>query len=192
MLHRNPITRIAIPVIAVVAFALTGCVDNSGGEAPAGEATDFEIAIESPDLACGSFEDSAHLIAEDADVDTFLEACDEILSENSTIADDLRAELALLDEGQALVIISAVLGGCLGDWQIEAVHIDGETLRPWMLKADASYGRRDVGCTADIGQAHQVLRVDGAAAATSVELTVGIYNPNLPGAPESTQDEVAE
>jgi hypothetical protein len=193
MNHRNSIARFAPPVVALVAFAMTGCADNSGGAPPAGEAKTFEIAIESPDLACGTYEDAASIIVTDADVDAFLAACEAIIEDDATIVDDLRAEVADLTEDQALVVISVVLGGCLGDWQVEAVHMDGDTLRPWIYKADSAYGRNDIGCTADIGEAHTILRVDDAASATSIEMTVGVYNPDLPGAPESTQgDEATE
>ncbi len=190
MLHRTPIARFAVPAIALVAFAMTGCtVDNSGGEPPAGDPIEFEIAIESPDLVCESFEDGAELIVDQDGIDAFIEACGtELIGDESTIADDLALQLAELEEGQGLLVVSAQLGGCLGEWEIAAVHLDADILRPWMLKADTSYGREDVACTADIGQDHQVLIVDAADRVASVELTVGVYNPDLPGAPGADED----
>lgn len=193
MQHRTPFARIAVPAFALVAFAMTGCtVDNSGGEPPAGDPIEFEIAIEDPDLFCDAFEDAAELIVDADGVDAFIEACGaELIGDESTIADDLNAQLSELEEGEGLLIVSAQLGGCLGAWEIAAVHLDGDILRPWMLKADSSYGRQDVGCTADIGQDHRVLVVDGADEVASVELTVGIYNPDLPGAPSPANEDQA-
>ena len=191
MLHRNPVARLVLPAFTAVAFALTGCaVDNSGGEPPAGETVEFEVAIANAGFFCEDTSDAAHLIKDEAGIDAFIEACgEEVLGDEATIEEDLIAELALLEDGQALVLVSAELGGCLGPWAVDSVYMDGEILRPWMLKGDSAYGRTDMACTADIGQDHQVLRVDGAAAATSIELTVGIYNPDLPGAPYAVVDD---
>ena len=60
MRYPNALASVALPTFALVAFALTGCmVDNSGGPPPAGDAIEFEVAIESPDLLCNSFADEA-------------------------------------------------------------------------------------------------------------------------------------
>jgi hypothetical protein len=185
MRYPNSFASVALPTFALVAFALTGCmVDNSGGPPPAGDPIEFEVAIESPDLFCNSFADEATLLRSAADVDTFIEACGtELVGAESNIAEDLNAEIAELAEGQAVLIVSAQLGGCLGEWRIESIHLDGDVLRPWMLKADSSFGPQQVACDSDIGQDHQVLTVDDTAGVESVELAVGFFNPELPGAP---------
>lgn len=188
MPHSAPVARLTASAFAFVALALAGCpVDNSGGPPPAGDTVTFEIASEAPGHFCDSFADEAYLLRSTEDIDAYLEACNAFPDGSEDIEAALDAEVEALLDGQAVLLVSAQLGGCLGDWHIESVHLDGETLRPWMLKDDGAYGRTDVACTADIGQGHQILIVDDVADAADVELTVGHYNADLPGAPTAAE-----
>ena len=96
------------------------------------------------------------------------------------------AELDAGEPGDVLVFVEGSAGGCIGDAWIEDVTLDGDVLRPWLLKEDTSYGMENVGCTADWGVSQHLLRVSGADAADSIELQLGVFNPELPGAPTTS------
>ena len=181
--HRTPPSA---GLALAFAFLLGGCiVDNSGGPPPGGDAIDFEVALVGPSYFCAQMEDQAHLIADSEGLDAFIDSCDPGEAADIDAVDQaLGEQLEALEEGQALLVVNTILGGCFGDWRVEAVHRDGDTLRPWVLKADTAYGQQSTGCPADIGQGNEVLVVEGASDATAVELTVGVYNPDLPGSPD--------
>ena len=175
-----------------LALILGGCmVDNSGGPPPGGDALDFEVSLVGPSYFCAEMEDQAHLITDSEDLDAFIDSCDPgEAADSDAVGEALGEQVEALEEDQALLVVNTILGGCFGDWHVEAVHRDGDTLRPWVLKADSAYGQQNIDCPADIGQGNEVLVVEGASDTIEVELTVGIYNPDLPGGPvEATAPE---
>jgi hypothetical protein len=174
---------------ALCLAALVGCapVDNSGGEPPTGDPLGFEVLTPPGDLFCDALADSAALMVDEAGIDAMLEACSVSFdgAENPQPRADLVAALDAGDAGDVLVYAVGSAGGCIGEAWIEDVTLDGEVLRPWMIKEDSSYGRVDVACTTDYGLSNHLVRVSGAEAATSAELHIGVFNPELPGGPES-------
>ena len=171
--------------IAVLVLLLTGCVDNSGGPPPPG--IDLEIEhplIEVPSVFCETPDDEAMLLDDMTDADAWLAGCQE-----GTARDELRTQIETtitgLDANARLIAASIVGGGCVGGWSLFGIHLDDTTLRPWILKEDTSYGRSQVACTADIWWQtdYWLVRGDGVGDADAVELWVGVYNPDLPGAP---------
>ena len=164
-----------LSVFALFAF-LTACVpvDNSGGEPPAGDTASFELIDAEP--FCGGFGDEAWLIATEEDKAAVLEDC---TAEPDALEAELDALLAELTEDQVIVFFTVQLGGCLQGHSLRGVYSEGETIRPWIIKQDTSYGVPDTACTSDIGEATGLLVVDDASEATSAELHVGIINPDL-------------
>jgi len=166
---------------ALCLLPLAACtpVDNSGGDPPAGDSMEFAL-VGSPAGFCEAMDEAA-LIGVQADIEDWVEGCD--------FADDMRADLetahGALEAEQALVIVSAQLGGCLGDFEVVGVYEDGDQLNVWMLKEDTAYGKTNVACNDDLGEGHALIVVEDAADALSVSLTVGIWNPQLPGGPAS-------
>lgn len=158
-------------------LVLAGCVDNSAGDPPPGEEVGFED-LDSPGFFCGLFRDEAWLIVDEADIDGLEADCPD---GPDTAA--LRTTLAATDPADALVVFTLAKGGCVGEHDIVSVYRDGDTVRPWIWQADSSYGRPRTACTADLGEAIEVLRVDGAGDAADAALHIGTYNPDLPGAP---------
>lgn len=174
----NQATALAFSLLLLV--AAPGCepVDNTGGEAPDGVALSFLVDAE-PSLFCGGM-DAAAFIDDGEDADAWLSQCDD-----SEFARDLIDErLSTLEDGQALIAVSAQLGGCTQDFYVHGVYLDGDALRVWILKQDTSYGRANVACTADIGEGHALVVVDDADDATSIDVHVSAYNPELPGGPD--------
>ena len=113
--------------------ALVACgVDNTGGPMPDGDALEFTALALDAGFGCGSFEDAAHLIASGDDIDAFLEGCADFADDADQRA-ALEAEVAELVDGEILVAITVVLGGCLGDYAVEGIFVDGDILRPWLL-----------------------------------------------------------
>ena len=92
--------------------------------------------------------------------------------------------------GDLLVGVDIAQGGCLGAWDVIGAYEDGDALHIWMLLDDAAYGRDDVGCTADYGEAHEVHRVSALTGTpSSVDLTIGRWNSELPGSPYGDSEE---
>jgi len=172
------------PLLPLVFLVACSQVDNSGGPPPSGDSVSF-VDLDLPtDFFCESMADDAVMVAVEADMDALFEACFPL----AVIAGEARQPwldlLAATDAEDALVFAVGSAGGCIGDAWIEDIKLDGSTLRPWMLKEDSSYGRNQVACTADWGISQHLVRVEGAAAADSIELTLGVFNPELPGAPD--------
>jgi hypothetical protein len=167
--------------LALSFLALAACtpVDNSGGPPPDGDSVAFEVVAE-PAAFCEAQDDAA-LLRSQADMDAWLEGC--------SFGDDpravLEAALAEVEAGETLVIVSAQLGGCLMGFEVSGVFVDSDTLNIWMLKQDSSYGRTQVACTADLGEGHTLLVVQDAEDTQDIALTVGVWNPELPGGPVS-------
>ena len=174
-------TRSAPLALCFLALAACSPVDNSGGDPPAGDAVPFSI-IGEPSGFCDA-RDDAELLRTADDIDAWIGDCE--------FADDMRSDLedalAELEADETLVIVSAQLGGCLMGFEVEGVFVDGTQLNVWMLKQDSSYGRTQVACTDDLGEGHALLVVDDASDVDAIELTVGVWNPQLPGGP--AQDE---
>jgi len=172
-------------VLACSFAALTGCVDNSGGPAPEGtELEEFSPAAgDAGGLFCEFFRDDAFLLVDRAAVEDFF--ANECAGNEAAVEDELATIADGLEEGEALVVVSIQLGGCLGEWGVHGFYEseDGSTVTAWVLRADSSYGRTNWACTDDIGGAIGVYRVMGAADATEADIVIGTYNPDLPGAP---------
>ncbi len=175
-------------VALVALLLLTACteLDNTGGPIPDGTPLSFEV-IDAPEgLSCGNYSDTALLVRSEADVDDFLEGCAGLGEPPEGMRDALLTKLDETAQGDALLIATVVLGGCLGDYSFDGVFLDGELLRPWLLKEDSSFGRPDVACTEDIGEAVHLLRAVEADQAMSASIEVGVWNPELPGGPDAT------
>jgi hypothetical protein len=174
----------AVGVWAVLAACGLG-VDNSGGEAPPGTSTPF-AAVDAAGWDCDPFLTSINsdtLVQDDLQADAFVTAqCEG----RTTARDWLRARVASLDvaKGQVLMITTLGFGGCQAEPRLKDVMLDGDTVRPWFLQANVAYGRANVSCTEELRVAVRIWTVDGARAATRAERTVGVYNPDLPNAPE--------
>jgi hypothetical protein len=99
--------------------------------------------------------------------------------------DELVATADALEDTEAIVILSVQPGGCLGEYGVFGFYLseDEATVTGWVKRSDSSYGRQNVGCNADIGEAIEVWRVLGAAGASDAAILVGTYNSDLPGAP---------
>ncbi len=172
---------------ALVLLALTGCagVDNSGGEPPPGT----DVSIESPlgldaiSPCVGGGQDCALLLDDEAAVDTWLAEC---ASQDTTAQRDaLVAAIDDLDDSQRLVGVRVVLGGCVQQWSFRGIYLDDNRLNVWILKEDTSYGLASADCTDDIGwdEGYWIAAEADVSAVTEATLTVGVYNPDLPGAP---------
>ncbi len=166
--------RFPLPLALSALLAACVPVDNSGGEPPDGESATFELLDAEP--VCGAFTDQAFLIVTEDDKDAALEACPD---DPDGLEAELDARLAELTEDQAIVFFQVALGGCLQGHSLRGVYVEDDTVRPWIIKQDTSYGVPDVACTADLGEATGLLIVDGAAEATGAELHIGIINPDL-------------
>lgn len=178
--------HLALPLLALLALPACSTVDNTGGPPPEGSALAFEV-LDAPDgFWCQAVIDDAALITDEASIDALIDACEVDVDGVQTQArQDLLDALNGGDPGDVLVYAEGSAGGCIGQAWIEDVTLDGDVLRPWMLKEDSSYGRYDVACTADFGLSTHLVRVSGAEEATSAELHLGIFNPELPGAPSA-------
>lgn len=174
--------RVALLASLLLLVACTE-LDNSGGQAPDGTPLSFEVIDAPAGLACGNWADTAILIRNAADVDDFLEGCAALDVVPDGVREALLTELDETTQGDALLIATVALGGCLGDYSFDGVFLDDDLVRPWLLKEDASYGRPDVACTADIGEAIHLLRAVDADEAMAASIEVGVWNPELPGGP---------
>ncbi len=177
--------RLLSVIIAITALGLAGCPDNSGGLPPDGTALEeyTSAALEAGSLFCGQFTDDAFLIHDGAEAQAFLDS--DCTQADQAAADELVATADALEEDEAIVILSIQLGGCLGEYGVFGFYLsdDESTVTGWVKRSDSSYGRQNVGCNADIGEAIEVWRVMGAAVATDAAILVGTYNAELPGAP---------
>ncbi len=176
-------------VLALSLITAAGCsqVDNSGGEPPAGEALQFTITGEASAF-CESV-DAVRFVDAQEDIDAWIDGCQ---AENEETRDQIEEAFANLAQGESLVIVSAQLGGCIGEYTISGAFLEDETLHMWMLKEDYAHGRANASCPADEGQAHALVVVEGADEALDIDLTVGRYNPDLPGSPGRIMDDSAE
>lgn len=176
-------TQLTLPSLLATLFAVThastGCapVDNSGGPPP--EGTELDIEVLALPGTCGTFQSDVFLVKDQATLDGFFAACD--------VGDASRAQWqtatdALADD-EVLAYANVQLGGCLGAFAIEGAFLDGTTLHAWVLRQDFAYGKPDAACTDDIGEGPASMKVIGAQAATTAELTIGDFNPELSGAP---------
>ena len=165
---------------------LAACVplDNTGGPIPEGTPLSFEVLAAPDALSCGNYQDTALLLRREADVDDFLEGCASLDGVPEALRDDLLADLDETAEGDALLVATVVLGGCLGDYSFDGVYLDGDLLRPWLVKQDSSYGRPNTTCTEDIGEAIHLIRAAQGADAMVASIEVGVWNPELPGGPD--------
>ncbi|MCO4769800.1 MAG: hypothetical protein KDA24_07185 [Deltaproteobacteria bacterium] len=168
-------TTLALCLLSLTAACAP--VDNSGGEPPAGEALQFEVVGE-PSIFCQA-QDSAKFIDSDEDIDSWMEGC----TDQEDARADIEAAFAGLLENETLIMVSAQLGGCIQDFDVAGVYLDGAELNVWMLKEDTSYGRNNIACTDDLGEGQSMIVVEGAADAETIEMLVGIWNPELPGGP---------
>ncbi|MCO4769799.1 MAG: hypothetical protein KDA24_07180 [Deltaproteobacteria bacterium] len=173
--------------LAALALAapLVGCADNSGGPPPDGTALEefTSIAMDPGGLFCDFFRDDAFLIHDGSEAADFL--ANDCAGNNQEVQDAVVAVADDLEEGEAIVVVSVQLGGCLGEWGVHGFYMseDESTVTAWVLRGDSAYGKQNVACPADIGGAIELYRVMDAAAATEADILVGPYNPGLPGAP---------
>jgi len=173
--------RFSIPLLGLFAVATlaAGCIDNSGGPPPPGDKLEYE-RVSFLGMACGRYQDKAWLIEDQAGLDAYWGGCEFIANDDRQTVEAAVADLA---EGDVLLGLDVELGGCIGETAFMGAYKEGDTLHAWLLKGNSAYGRGDVACTADIGEAHEVVRVFGAGEVADVDITVGIFNPDLPGAP---------
>ena len=172
---------LALPLLSMCLF-LTGCpsVPNDGGDLPEGMAMEYEFIGVPSNAFCGAFQEGSLIIRSEQDINEVIDSC-------SDGAEELEATLlnALddLSDQQTLVFISVARGGCIQGHDLPMVALDGETLRPWLLKDSSAYGRTDPACPADLGEALELIAVWDIEEASDVQLTVGVWNSNLPGSP---------
>ena len=146
---------------------------------PPGESVPFEpIAVSG--LSCGRFVDSATLIETTEDLDAFLADCPQS-DEDGEASAALAEAVSGLSDNEQLVVVSIALGGCIQEYHLLDVTLDGATLHPWISKVDTSVGQPDVACTADVGEANEVLVVE--ADAEDAEVHVTSFNPDAPDNP---------
>jgi len=178
----SPRLFFATSLLVTLVCTLCACdpLANDGGDLPPGAFADFAILDVPADLHCGFFEDGVVAIRDQEDVDEVVAACAE---EADGLASFLAEELASTSHDQQLIFITVGLGGCIAGHDLPIVALDDGVIRPWLLKNNTAYGKPEVACTADVGEALELLRVDEAGEATSAELTVGVWNSELPGSP---------
>lgn len=166
----------------VALLGALGCpgIDNSGGLPPGGEELEWE-RVGYPSLFCDDFTTRAVLLTDAAATASWIAGC------GATDGDDPTAmvEAALAENGpdDVLVAVHVTVGGCIAESGLVGMYLDGTVLRPWVLVGDSSYGQDGAACPADIGLSIELARALGGATATSAEVKVGTYNPDLPGAP---------
>jgi hypothetical protein len=173
-------TPLALMSLVVLAHVTTGCapVDNSGGPPPAGDALELEL-LDLPGT-CGTFQSDAFLVKDQATLDAFFASCD--IPDASRAAWQTAVDALAADEG--VVYANVQLGGCLGAFAIEGAFLDGTTVNAWVLRQDFAHGKPNTACTDDIGEGAASMKVTGVGAATDAALTIGDFNPELPGAPQ--------
>jgi hypothetical protein len=176
-MSRTSFTLSAIAALSLL-LGCTQAVDNSGGPPPDGDSISYAVIGNAP--ACGSFEERADLITDETSIDAWLERCE---ASSETAREDLIAMTEDLADDESLVILAAVVGGCIGDVSVYGAYLEGDVVRPWILIADGTYGRNDIACTAEIGALIIAIAVTDERSSTSAELHVGRYNPDLPNGP---------
>jgi hypothetical protein len=160
------------PILLII---LAACiVDNSGGDAPIGDTASFHVV--DTDSSCGVFDDTATLVRNADEAHAAGETCS---ADGDLVTDRLTDALDLLPEGDALVFVTIALGGCLEGHSVRGMFIDGDVLRPWIVKQDTAYGVANAACTDDLGEAVRIYQVEGAADLTDAELHIGVMNPNF-------------
>lgn len=168
--------------LLAAALVLVAC-DNSGGEAPAGT----ELAIESTGWGfiepCFGGTDDAALLDSVEDVQAWMEPCG---APNDAKLNQIVNTMNALPDDKKLVAGRVTLGGCFGDWYLRGLYQDGDTIHVWLLKEDTSLNQ-NTGCDADIGwdEGFWIAAEGDVATATTGELHLGLFNPELPGAPAS-------
>jgi hypothetical protein len=180
-------TRFVAPAIlcGALLWGMAGCtpVDNSGGDPPPGQLIPF-TAVALPQFFCGHFADRAELVLDDAAADGLVDDCPENAGEDGPVKDSLKTLVADADEGTGLVVVFAQLGGCITDASVVGFYRDGDLLHTWIKRADVSHGDGDMACPADIGEKIVGYYVEGAQDVSGVDVVVGTFNPDRPGAPE--------
>lgn len=174
--------------LCLLAGSLVGCglgVDNSGGEPPAGTDVSLEKRTELTDLepCWGASQDEAALLDDEAAVDAWLADCqnDDTAPMRTALLDVING----LGAQERLVGVRVVLGGCVQQWSLFGIYHDIDALNVWVLKEDTSYGVPNAACTDDIGWDgdYWIAAEADFSEVTEATLTVGLYNPDLPGAP---------
>jgi len=174
-------TRLLLLPALALALGLSGCafVPNDGGERPAGTAlafTDFSL----PEGSSCTLGREAVLVRDGETIDRLTEAC---AHETEDLAAFLQAGLDAISPDDALLFVGIFHGGCVEDYDIPLITLDGDIVRPWLIEDDRSHGSLPVACE-DIGYiSWQAFVVEGAGDATRAELSVGTWNSRLPGSP---------
>jgi len=153
-------------------------IDNSGGEPPPGDELSFRFIAQTGNI--GGVDDATLVTAANVS-DT--DACRSSFGEDAELpfCGDALAEL---QDDERLVVVRMQLGGCLGPGLgVDGAYIEGETIHMHVIKSDYAYGRVDTACTDDLGASAHAIAVKGAEGATEAAVTVGVYNPELPGGP---------
>jgi hypothetical protein len=182
-------TRVTYDLLTVLAFAVgaLGCppIDNSGGTAPDGDPLTFQTVVESLGVMCAEREDSLALLDDSAAVDDFLADCVDGEATVADVTETLDSAVLISYDGERELVVVAAFGGCLTELDLFQIRLneDDPILRPWLLRGDESY-EAESDCAAPDTQRVMLLRAADAGAATSASLTIGTYNPNLPGAPQ--------
>lgn len=162
---------------------LVGCVDNSGGPPPDGESVEAfsPMYLDAGGFFCDFFRDDAFLVRDRAEAEAFF--ADECPSADVDAQEELGEAAGALAEGEAIVVVSVQLGGCLGEWGVHGFYRAEDEVTAWVLRGDSAYGRQGADCNADIGGAIQPYLLEDVPGVTSAAIEVGAYNPELPGAP---------
>jgi len=157
-------------------LALAGCVNNSGGEPPPGEAIGgYEIILDS--MACVEAGNRGEFLQGVIDVNRWVAPCVEGI-ESASVMSRLVSEVADLGDDGGLLAMDVELTGCEQGVELIDVYLDGSYLRPWILKRDTAYGRdgNDCGIT---GSTQRYFLVQGASRIDTIGLWIGRYNPDL-------------
>ncbi len=182
-------TRCRLLLLAASVTA-AGCppIDNSGGPAPDGEPLEIAIVTSSLGVTCADAEDTAVLLDDLAAVDAFVAGCTDGASTVREATAALDAAVASSYDGERELVLPLASGGCLSVLHLFEIRLDepqdgDPVLRPWVLRGDESY-EAESDCAPAETQQVIVARAADAAAGESVALTIGTYNPDLPGAPQ--------
>ncbi|MCP4498982.1 MAG: hypothetical protein GY822_03320 [Deltaproteobacteria bacterium] len=167
----------------VLLGALAACTDNSGGASPAGDDVSFSSAGLDDLFSCFAGEQEAALLDDENAVDDWLSNCE--ADDSVNVKEAILTEVEGLDDGERLVAVRMIFGGCVQQWHFMGIRQEADVLHAWVLREDTSYGIANAACTDDLGMSERYFIVsDGdVATATSADLVVGVFNPNLPGAP---------
>ena len=178
--------------LCVLSTGALGCppIDNSGGPAPEGDPLTFQIVVESVGVSCPDREDSVAILDSLSDVDDFLADCVDDASSVFDAARTLDSAVANTYAGEREIVLVSAWGGCISALDLFQIRLDatGErtVLRPWLLRGDESF-EAESDCGAPDSQQVTLARAADAGSAASAALTIGTYNPSLPGAPHPEQ-----